>query len=38
MSVPQTAEVVVVGGGVMGASALYYLARAGCRDCRARRA
>jgi sarcosine oxidase subunit beta len=32
MPVPASAEVVVVGGGVMGASALYYLARAGCRD------
>ena len=31
MSVPRTAEVVVVGGGIMGASALYHLARAGCR-------
>ena len=31
MSVPQTADVVVVGGGIMGASALYHLARAGCR-------
>ena len=30
MSLPATAEVVVVGGGVMGASALYHLARAGC--------
>ena len=30
MGLPATAEVVVVGGGVMGASALYHLARAGC--------
>ena len=29
---PATAEVVVVGGGVMGASAAYHLARAGVRD------
>jgi|RhiMetdeSRZDD1v2_1073273.scaffolds.fasta_scaffold99384_4 sarcosine oxidase, subunit beta len=33
MALPASAEVVVVGGGVMGASALYYLAAAGCRDC-----
>ena len=33
MAIPASAEVVVVGGGVMGASALYHLARAGCRDC-----
>ena len=38
MSVPQTAEVVVVGGGIMGASALYHLARAGLPRRRARRA
>jgi sarcosine oxidase subunit beta len=30
MAPPATADVVVVGGGVMGASALYHLARAGC--------
>ncbi len=30
MDLPQTADVVVVGGGVIGASALYHLARAGC--------
>jgi sarcosine oxidase subunit beta len=29
---PATAEVVVVGGGVIGASALYHLAAAGCTD------
>lgn len=29
---PRTAEVVVVGGGVMGASVLYHLAKAGCID------
>ena len=29
---PQTAAVVVVGGGVTGASALYHLTAAGCRD------
>jgi sarcosine oxidase subunit beta len=29
---PATASVVVVGGGVVGASALFHLARAGCRD------
>lgn len=33
MAVPASAEVVVVGGGVMGASALYYLTRNGCTDC-----
>ena len=33
MAIPASAEVVVVGGGVMGTSALYHLARAGCRDC-----
>lgn len=32
MSLPETAEVVVVGGGVMGASTAYHLARRGCRD------
>jgi sarcosine oxidase subunit beta len=32
MPIPVSAEVVVVGGGVMGASALYHLAKAGCRD------
>jgi sarcosine oxidase subunit beta len=31
MALPGSADVVVVGGGVMGASALYHLARAGCR-------
>jgi len=30
--VPRTAEVVIVGGGIMGASAAYHLARKGCRD------
>lgn len=29
---PKTAEVVVIGGGVMGASAAYHLAQAGCSD------
>jgi sarcosine oxidase subunit beta len=29
---PKDAEVVVVGGGIVGASALYHLAAAGCRD------
>ena len=29
---PKSAEVVVVGGGIVGASALYHLAVAGCRD------
>jgi sarcosine oxidase subunit beta len=32
MALPASAAVVVVGGGVMGASALYHLARAGCAD------
>ena len=31
-AVPSSAEVVVVGGGVMGASAAYYLTRNGCAD------
>ncbi len=30
---PTTARVVIIGGGVVGASALYHLARAGWRDC-----
>jgi len=30
MTVPSSADVVVVGGGVMGSSALYHLAREGC--------
>jgi sarcosine oxidase subunit beta len=29
---PETADVVVVGGGVMGASTAYHLAKRGCRD------
>jgi sarcosine oxidase subunit beta len=33
MAVPRSAEVVVVGGGVMGTSALFHLAKAGCSDC-----
>jgi sarcosine oxidase subunit beta len=33
MALPGRADVVVVGGGIMGVSALYYLARAGCREC-----
>ena len=32
VSTPKTAEVVIVGGGVMGASAAYHLARKGCRS------
>lgn len=32
MALPARAEVVVIGGGVMGASALYHLTRNGCRD------
>lgn len=32
MAMRERAEVVVVGGGVMGASALYHLAREGCTD------
>jgi sarcosine oxidase, subunit beta len=32
MELPGSAEVVVLGGGVMGASALYHLAKEGCRD------
>ena len=32
MAPPASAQVVVVGGGVMGASALYHLAKAGCTD------
>jgi dimethylglycine dehydrogenase len=30
---PSTARVVIIGGGVVGASTLYHLARAGWRDC-----
>jgi sarcosine oxidase, subunit beta len=32
VTIPASAEVVVIGGGVMGASALYYLAREGCSN------
>ncbi len=32
MDLPRTAEVVVIGGGVMGASAAYHLALKGCRN------
>jgi sarcosine oxidase subunit beta len=32
-TIPESAEIVVVGGGVIGASALYHLATAGCTDC-----
>jgi sarcosine oxidase subunit beta len=32
MSLPSTADVVIVGGGVMGASSAYHLALKGCRD------
>jgi len=32
MKLPQTAEVVIIGGGVMGASTAYHLALKGCRD------
>jgi sarcosine oxidase subunit beta len=32
MELPKTAEVVIVGGGVMGASSAYHLALRGCRD------
>jgi len=31
-ALPRQAQIVVVGGGVMGASAAYHLARRGCRD------
>ena len=30
---PKTARVVIIGGGVVGVSCLYHLAKAGCRDC-----
>ncbi len=33
MSFPTTARVVVIGGGIVGASALYHLAKAGWADC-----
>ena len=29
---PKTADVVIIGGGVMGASAAYHLAKRGCTD------
>lgn len=32
MELPRSAEVVIVGGGVMGASTAYHLSRKGCRD------
>jgi sarcosine oxidase subunit beta len=32
MDLPSTAEVIIVGGGVMGASTAYHLARKGCDD------
>jgi len=32
MSIPKTAEVVIVGGGVLGASAAYHLTEKGCRN------
>ncbi|WP_343565368.1 GcvT family protein [Kiloniella sp. b19] len=33
MSVPSTARVVIIGGGVVGVSTLYHLAKAGWKDC-----
>lgn len=32
-NLPSTARVVIIGGGIVGVSALYHLARAGWRDC-----
>ncbi|HHY56947.1 MAG TPA: FAD-binding oxidoreductase [Chloroflexi bacterium] len=32
MSLPTTAQIVIIGGGVMGASTAYHLARRGCTD------
>ncbi len=32
MDLPKTAEVVIVGGGVMGASTAYHLALKGCKN------
>jgi sarcosine oxidase subunit beta len=33
VALPASADVVVIGGGAMGASAIYYLTALGCRDC-----
>jgi dimethylglycine dehydrogenase len=33
MSIPSTARVVIIGGGIVGVSALYHLAKAGWSDC-----
>ncbi|MHA3977791.1 GcvT family protein [Halovulum sp. GXIMD14794] len=33
MSIPSTARVVIIGGGIVGVSALYHLAKAGWTDC-----
>lgn len=32
MTFPETADAIIIGGGVMGASAAYHLARAGCKS------
>jgi glycine/D-amino acid oxidase-like deaminating enzyme len=34
MSLPKTADIVIVGGGVMGASTAYHLAARGIKDVR----
>ena len=32
-NIPSTARVIIIGGGIVGVSCLFHLAKAGCRDC-----